>query len=207
MTRLKTLLPVLAVLLSTTAFTAANAQDTTTTTYRTTTYTQSYYHWNPFSPDATGVYIAGQAGGSFPEDNLDDDGVYAITLGWQFHPMIRAEIEGAYRVNDNEAGGGDAKTWTYMVNGYWDFKNDTYFTPYIGAGLGWAYNKLDAAGISESENNFAYQGIAGISYEITPNWSLTADYRYIDTLRFDYAAFPLNDYQAHEVRGGVRYTF
>lgn len=206
MTNLKTLL--VAALLSTTVFSAAYAaENTTTTTYRSTTYTQNYYNFNPFSKETTGLYVAGQAGGSFPTDDLDDDGVYAVTLGWQFHPMVRAEVEGSYRNNDNDGTGGDARTNALFVNAYFDFKNDTRFTPYLGAGAGWAWNKLDAPGVSESESNFAYQGIAGVSYSIDNNWALTADYRYVDTLNFDYPAGLLSDYSAHEVRGGVRYTF
>ncbi|MDB5477737.1 MAG: rane protein [Alphaproteobacteria bacterium] len=205
----KILLPIMAVLLSATAFSAANAADrTATTTYKTTSYhSETYYNWNPFSAQTTGLYVAGAAGGSFPDDNLDDSGVYSVSLGWQFHPMVRAELEAAYRDNDLDgARAGDAETYTYMLNAFWDIKNDTRFTPYLGVGAGWAYQKLDATDVSESENNFVYQGIAGVSFNIDNNWALTADYRYVDALNFDYSTVNA-DYSAHEVKGGLRYTF
>ena len=200
MTRLNTLV---AVLLAATAFTSvAQAADTTTT--RTTSYhSETYYHWNPLAQDTTGFYVSGAAGGAFPTDDFDNDGVYKVSLGWQFHPMMRAEIEGGYRNLDTDgAGSGDADVWTAMFNGIFDIKNDTMFTPYIGVGIGYAYENLDAnaaAGGNNNESAFAYQGIAGVSFNIDNNWAVTAQYNYIDTTNFDYSA--------HEVTGGLRYTF
>lgn len=206
MTRLNTLV---AVLLAATAFTSvAQAQDTTTTTRTTTYHSETYYHWNPLGADTTGLYLAGQAGGSFPTDDLDDGGSYAVSLGWQFHPMVRAELEGAFRNNDVEGvAGADADTWTWMANAYWDMKNDSMITPYLGAGLGYAHQNLEAAGFDESEGAFVWQAIAGAAFELTPNWAITADYRYVDTTDFDFGAVGEEDYSAHEVRGGLRYTF
>jgi len=203
MTRLNTLL---AVLLATTAFASvAHAAETTTTT--TSYHSDSYYHWNPVASDTTGMYIAGEAGGSFPTNDLDDDGVYSLALGWQFMPMVRAELEGGYRNNDLDVGTGHANTWTWMLNGYYDFKNDSMITPYLGAGLGYAHSQLHAPGVDEGDGAFVWQAIAGASFNLTPNWAITADYRYIDTGNFDYTAATSFDYTAQEVRGGLRYTF
>ncbi len=202
----KILLPVVAVLMSATAFTAANAANATTTTTTTHYHSETNYKWNPFGANVTGLYVAGAAGATMPDTDFDNDAVYSVSLGWQFHPLVRAEVEASYRDTDLDGAAGSAKTYTYFVNGIWDIKNDTRFTPYIGAGVGYAYNKLDGAGISESESNFAYQGIAGVSYTIDNNWALTAQYNYVDTLDFDYAGGDL-DFTAHEVKAGVRYTF
>lgn len=189
----------LAVLLSATALSAAQAAGTQTTT--TTHYhSETYYNWNPFADNVTGLYVAGQAGGTFPDDKYDDSGVYNLSVGWQFHPLIRAEIEGGYRnVDLDSVNGGQSNIYTVMLNGYWDIKNDTRFTPYLGAGAGWAYENSNSAIGDSNSDAFAYQGIAGVSYAIDNNWALTAQYNYIDTTNFDYSA--------HEVKGGLRYTF
>lgn len=51
----------------------------------------------------------------------------------------------------------------YMVNAYYDFKNSSAFTPYVGAGLGLASIK-DTKG-----NEFAYSLMAGANYNVTNN--------------------------------------
>lgn len=191
----------LAVLLSATALSAANAAGTQTTT--TTHYhSETNYKWNPFAADVTGLYVAGAAGVSMPTDKYDDNGAYAVSVGWQFHPLVRAEIEGGYRhLNADSRVQGQGNIYSVLLNGYWDIKNDTRFTPYLGAGAGWAYENQNAVGRTNDNNGsaFAYQGIAGVSYAIDGNWALTAQYNYIDTTNFDFSA--------HEVKGGVRYTF
>lgn len=229
MLRSKLLLPVAALLLSATILTPASAADSygsdnSYKTSRTTTSTSTasnasqyddvtpssgagYYDWNPFTNNQ-GVYISGQAGWSSPtDDDLEDDGSYAVALGYQFTPLTRVELEAGYRNNDIDGAPGDADTWTWMVNAFWDFKNDTRFTPYIGGGIGWAYQNIDSAGVDDSDNAFVYQVGGGASYNLNQNWALTADYRWVDTGDFDYGAGGDEDYSAHEVRAGVRYTF
>ena len=176
----------LAVLLSATALSAAQAAGTQTTT--TTHYhSETFYNWNPFDASTTGLYVQAQAGEAFSSNDLNDTGVYNLSVGWQFHPLVRAEIEGGYR------GADEANIYTALVNGYWDIKNDTRFTPFLGAGVGYALENASGA-----DSAFAYQGIAGVSYAIDNNWALTAQYNYLDTTK---------EYRASEVKGGLRYTF
>jgi opacity protein-like surface antigen len=173
-----------AALMTATALSAQAATQTTTTTHY---HSESYYNWNPFSQGTTGLYVQAQGGEALPSNTYGNTGVYNLSVGWQFHPMVRAEVEAGYR------GTGNMNTYTALVNGYFDFKNDTRFTPFLGAGLGYAdVNK------SNQDNAFAYQGIAGVSYAIDNNWALTAQYNYLDTT---------SNYSASEIKGGIRYTF
>lgn len=119
----------------------------------------------------------------------------------------RAELEGIYEESDVDVSGLDGKTEFYgaMANGYYDFANTTRFTPYVGAGIG--YGKVryssDTAGVdSTSEDTLAYQGIAGVGYELNPCWTLTGEYRYVGTTK---AAD--TRYQSHSALAGLRYTF
>jgi opacity protein-like surface antigen len=173
-----------AALMTATALSAQAATATTTTTHY---HSESYYHWNPVASDTTGLYVQVQGGEAFASNTFSDTGVYNVSVGWQFHPLVRAEIEGGYR------GTGNANIYTALLNGYFDFKNDTRFTPFLGAGLGYADENA-----SDQKNAFAYQGIAGVSYSIDNNWALTAQYNYLDTTAH---------YSASEVKGGIRYTF
>lgn len=67
-----------------------------------------------------------------------------------------------------------------MANVYYDFHNDTKFTPYIMGGLGLAHNTVtaqlpgyNAADVSQSKTSLAWQIGTGVGYSITEN--LTAD--------------------------------
>ena len=94
------------------------------------------------------------------------------------------------------------------------------FTPYIGAGVGSAWLKGSTNDTvvrgSRSETNFAWQGEAGIQYELTERIDLKLGYRYIDmgTLDIDLVTPGLAsagnfnaDITSHEVLFGVRYSF
>ncbi|MDR2819413.1 MAG: outer membrane beta-barrel protein [Desulfovibrio sp.] len=87
---------------------------------------------------------------------------------------------------------------TLMANLYWDFKNSTAFTPYVGAGLGLAFiqaravvkgngtNAAHAASFSlekdtgiRGQTNFAWQVGAGCSYAFTDAVSVDLGYRFV----------------------------
>jgi OmpA-OmpF porin, OOP family len=88
--------------------------------------------------------------------------------------------------------GGDLHSYDMMLNQYYRFENSTPFTPYIGGGIGESSVALnntrpvagpDTAPFSGTDAVFAYQGIAGVAYQIREHWSLAAEYRYFSTVR------------------------
>ncbi len=191
------------------ADTMARTQARTTTTTRTMAANDA--------PPQRGVYLAGQAGLNLPtrdEGTLDNAAVFAGALGYRFNPNVRTEIEGAYRKNDFDDTSlgvlltGDTKITTGLINAYYDFANNSFVTPYVGVGVGFAHGTLDITGpggsARESDNAFAWQGIAGLAYNVSQQIDLTADYRYLDTANFSDLG---TDYSAHEVRAGLRYNF
>lgn len=87
----------------------------------------------------------------------------------------------------------DIPSWSNMFNGYVDFDTGTKLTPYVGAGLGTVTYNLGGSGLGnadlDSENAFndsdvGYQGMAGLSYVLPNNWSLSAEYRYAGALDY-----------------------
>ncbi len=125
----------------------------------------------------------------------------AIAAGYDFwfsHMIpIRAELELALRGNgENSENGryGDTKlttnSTTLLANFYYDFHNSTAFTPYVGAGLGLAFNYLGVdvhnnakdMGYScdDRSTNFAWQVGAGVAYSFNENMAIDAGYRYLD---------------------------
>jgi opacity protein-like surface antigen len=112
--------------------------------------------------------------------------------------------------------------WTALVNGYFDLGTWYRMTPYIGAGVGAArvrvadYNSLVAppfaAGLSNSQWNFAWAAMAGIGYAVSPNIVIDAGYRYLNLGDSKSAAdssgyMTFKNLAAHEVRVGIRWNF
>ena len=130
-----------------------------------------------------------------------DSGVVAVgSLGYGFGNGVRVELEGNYRYNRpssfQNAGariasvGGREQKYGPMANVLFDLDiGSPYVFPYIGAGAGYSYvaRRLRVAATDGTlnvqggtDNSFAYQAIAGLSFPIPPvvGLSLTAEYRY-----------------------------
>lgn len=144
-----------------------------------------------------GFGLLGQVGGTLPYN-------------------FRLEAELGWRRNDVDAlggasAGGDINLLSLMGNLYYDIPTGTAFTPYIGAGLGGAHAMLDAPGIDDENDVWAYQGIAGVDYRISEALSLKADYRYFATDDFDVRAANGSavetEYASHNIMIGFTYRF
>jgi opacity protein-like surface antigen len=112
---------------------------------------------------------------------------------------------------------GDVNTLSYMANAYYDFKNKTNFTPFVGFGVGGAtvyYNDIKTSGVLIVDDNdtvFAYKLGAGLAYKISESLNLTGDYHYLATTDLEFtdstgAKFD-SEYESHNVNLGIRYTF
>lgn len=186
-----------------------------------------------------GFYIGGAAGANWSNDSdvtgagvpngtsVDYDTGWAGLLngGYAFTNGIRTELEVGYRGNDVDgvngvqAAAGDVSSWDLMGNVYYDFRNSSKFTPYVGAGIGGAWVDFDGistpvAGrtLSGDDIGFAYQGIAGVSYAITDALGLFADYRYMATTDLSVDSNNNNqsadmEYSNHSLFLGMRYSF
>lgn len=163
-------------------------------------------------------------------NNIDFDRGYNIggSVGYQFGGPFRLEAEVVHRKNDVDnftsngtrltGATGDASTLALMVNGFYDFQTGTAFTPYVGLGAGYARvssNGISATGLGatldDDDNKFAYQAIAGIAYQITPEVALTADYRYFATqdpkFRASTGTTIETEYKTHNVTLGLLLRF
>jgi outer membrane protein OmpA-like peptidoglycan-associated protein len=169
------------------------------------------------------------------------DGGWAVIgrIGWGFGQVVpgiglRVELEGNYRNNDVDRltlGGlrstgvrGRQETYGAMVNALVDFDLGLGFLyPYLGAGAGWAWTNWDGVRddlgriVDDNDNNFAFQGIAGLSVPIdaVPGLAINAEYRFFGTLRNRFATDPQDfgpgsvkaDNYNHTFLIGLRYAF
>jgi outer membrane protein OmpA-like peptidoglycan-associated protein len=192
------------------------------------------------SAQTDGWYYGAEAGANFvpklafatPVNSWtqQQDTGYAVMgqVGYGFGPW-RAEGEIGWRSNDinsfaNGSGnlnpGGSLGGVSFMFNLLHDFKTNSNWTPYIGAGIGDIHlsaDQITASGLkvtNDVNDQFAYQAIAGIAYRLTDAMSIRADYHY---LRSSTASFTLNPaydsgfatspYSAHTIMVGFVVRF
>ncbi len=176
------------------------------------------------------------------------DGVAAI--GYGLGNGLRAEIEGHYVNNDvnnlvrtpvASSSTGHTESFGGLANILYDFNLSVFgvsgvpVTPYVGVGAGYLWTHLSPLSsvfnngqvlrTGGTSGNLAYQGIVGLSYDITqlPGLALTAEYRYLGTGEINQNAYRATYYQApgvvskgnarfdegqnHEFMVGLRYAF
>jgi len=155
-------------------------------------------------------YVGGFAGANFMEQDSKVGFAGGLSLGYEFENHIRLEAEFAYRRNkvhvgslDNDDGiniswHGKGITWnTYsaMANVLYDIDLGCNWTPYLGFGLGYAWNKvnIDCSKANKhfidpgteihnyDKGAFAFQGIAGVAYNFTEKTSVGLEYRYFQS--------------------------
>jgi len=176
---------------------------------------------------APGIYIGIQGGwtdlessklgGSFSGTTLGNGGGYNVGAngGYAFGNGLRLELEVPYRENDSQQG--QFNSIGILGNVLYDFLPTRQWSPYLGVGIGGVNigeSGRVARGIGLGNNSdfqFAYQGIAGIKYAFSPNWSASLDYRYLATtdasLKARYDGNYTASYASHNVILGITYHF
>lgn len=176
-------------------------------------------------------------------------GIIDLGAGYQFNNWFRADVTGEYRWPTKYWGlesytafcpGGVVACYdkysatvssaVFLANGYVDLGTWWGVTPFVGAGVGGAYNMfndlsdagLQTTGYGTASNRgqfgLAWALMAGVSYWITPNLKLEFSYRYLDLGTF--ASNPIicgcggTDYESekfhlasNDIRLGLRYIF
>jgi opacity protein-like surface antigen len=98
---------------------------------------------------------------------------------------LAIELEYAYLgTQDIDMSGvdGDFSASNLMLNFLLRYPEGKYH-PYVGVGIGWSMGSFKATqagvgSIDENDSAFAWQILAGINFEITPQWSADLAYRY-----------------------------
>lgn len=122
----------------------------------------------------------------------------------------------------------DVTSYTMMLNAYKDLGNYGGFTPYLGAGIGMAYNKTGDVYFTgnpalvnriegDNELSFAWSLMAGVGYQISDRTIIDFGYRYsdlgeaqsgrVDSANFVNPRVEIDDLTAHEFKVGLRYHF
>jgi OOP family OmpA-OmpF porin len=185
-----------------------------------------------------GWYIGLEGGANWTSDNdavwgaaappagpvvIEFDSGWAVlgTVGYGFQGNWRVEGEVGYRANDVDAvvgatnrTGGELTATTLMANVLYDWELSDRWMLSFGAGAGVAHNQFDDGVLDQDEDyNFAYQGIAGLSYALSSRTDLTLNYRYMMTDDADFHGphgghtdfYETDGFENHAVTIGLRY--
>jgi opacity protein-like surface antigen len=141
---------------------------------------------------------------------------FGLGVGYQFNSWFRADITGEYRSKvafsgtdfANIAGLGPISdvysarfsSWVAMANVYVDLGTWWCITPFVGVGVGGAFNQIDglqdlgsipSPGVGSvnsasyfanaaNKTSFAWAAHAGLAYKVNQNFTVELAYRYLD---------------------------
>ncbi|OFX13728.1 MAG: hypothetical protein A2516_02645 [Alphaproteobacteria bacterium RIFOXYD12_FULL_60_8] len=135
-----------------------------------------------------------QAGYTGTIDDIGEGIGGDIGLGWRLGPGFRTDVTlgmiSNHGFSEAKAGTtytGDVSNVSAMLNGYLDIPIGGNVTPYVGFGLGPSLNTMDNVTLSSgttiegaSTTTLGYQGMAGVSFKMSPTWDLDFGYRYFN---------------------------
>jgi|GEM_PF-6736144 len=110
---------------------------------------------------------------------VESDVTYGLEAGLKdvLIPGIRISVSDEYIHTKIEADGAKAAAHIFTANAYYEFKNITEWTPYVGVGLGgYKFNVFN-------DTEFAASLKAGVNYSINQNTyaGIRATYYYLDS--------------------------
>ena len=146
----------------------------------------------------------------------------AVAMGHEFE-KLRIEGETSYQKNDFDTAtfsgtevalDGEASVLTFLANAYFDYKNRSDFTPYLGGGIGlsriFVKNLLvPGAGIacwSDEDYVFTYQLGIGVGYSPLDGVSIDLNYRYFVPSDPDFNTVQA-EFSSHNIFLGLRVYF
>lgn len=149
-----------------------------------------------------GIYLRGDLGWSFLEwsgGSDDNNFVAGGGVGYQYNDYFRTDLTVDWSGDYQVAPGADISTTVVMGNAYLDWANDTAFTPYVGAGVG--YGWVNGSGTAVDDDGLAFGVATGVAVDLTNNLAVDVGYRFRDI------SVSGSDPQEHQVTAGIRFKF
>ncbi|MGJ3265225.1 MAG: outer membrane protein [Salinarimonas sp.] len=193
-------------------------------------------------PEATAR--AGGASVPLVGEALDAAPVAGLGAGYRFNSWLRADLTVDHRFaneatlfagvpNGGARGVADLSSTTALANAYLDLGTWHGFTPYVGAGLGYAWNRfadytvsgctapcaIGGVGLASgaltpeaTKGGFAWALMAGVAVDLGRSLSLDLGYRYVALGEAALTTtggtlIETGSLDAHEARVGVRWRF
>lgn len=195
-------------------------------------------------PEYSAWYLRGDVGGSLHEDpdlnqvgaafsgeDMDQAWIFGVGFGHYFTDSLRGDVTIDYRASTDVTGlntvtgsihSAELSSTVVLANLYLDIRGRDDFTPYVGAGVGFASNETNGhritlggvnTGGAGGDTKFAVAAaaMAGFSYRLHDGWLFDAGYRFLylgdAETKSSTSAGTLNidSIYAHELRLGFRY--
>lgn len=150
------------------------------------------------------------------------------------HSIMHAEYEGTgtapLAAGGTAFGTSEDKTkmmsTILLLNGYYDFRTGTPWTPYLGAGLGFAVNQITQSytesqaywGVTGSQRStdvqFAAAAMVGVSYDFSSFFAIDVNYRFLhiggsqvtlSEIGLPTSTVEIGDLNEHQIRAGFRF--
>lgn len=160
--------------------------------------------------------------GAMTNEDVGNFGVFGGGIGYRFNKNFRADATFDYRPDADVSATNAASTgltsevngMTVMINGYFDLGNFSGFTPYVGAGIGYARletsDQTGATANGDTSSNLAWAAMIGTSIDVGMGNKTVADlgYRVIGMGEFKQEdGTEYDDLIVHELRAGLRHYF
>jgi opacity protein-like surface antigen len=181
-------------------------------------------------------------GFAFDQHSIADTNFIGFGVGYEFNNWLRFDFTGEYRaktqinargVYDVVTGLGDSyqgylKSWVFLANAFVDLGTWNCFTPYVGLGVGGAYNTMAnlvdmgigqtgaGFGRNSSEWHPAWALYAGLAYDVTKDLKIDMTYRYLnygsvtDTVDCiggcNADSYKFGNLSSHDIMLGLRWT-
>lgn len=173
-------------------------------------------------PEANLVAPGGVA--SLDGENLRGAVSVGLGAGYRFNGWLRADITADHRLESRATlftgpfgpADADLSSTSVLANAYLDLGTWSGFTPYVGAGLGWNWNRLAASTNlpypDHTEDGLAWALMAGVAVDMGRSLALDLGYRYLSlgearTGTFAGTHIETDRLDAHEARIGLRWSF
>lgn len=122
---------------------------------------------------------------------------------------LRGEIEYTYNEELKDKGA-EYNSQLVMAHLYYDFDINSSFVPYVGAGLGIAFNDVQYAEYSDKNTSFTYSLSTGLNIPVNNAVSIDLGYRYLNmtssNVKFGNDEIKIKPY-SHQVLTGIRVHF
>ena len=186
---------------------------------------------------AAGPYVSGNVGLVIPNNsdvtNLLPGSTVTVkpnnglglagAIGYGFSNNVRLEAEVQYIKHDLDKTNvfgvdfdldGDASSLSLLFNGYYDFKNESAFTPFISAGLGFGKTSVSDINVpgmgrissSNDDTVFTYQLGAGVGYAVNEKVTIDGKYRYSAFSDPEFDGMTA-EFSGHIIYAGIRVGF
>jgi opacity protein-like surface antigen len=142
----------------------------------------------------------------FDQNSNSDTTFVGGGVGYEWNNWLRFDLTGEYRsrtqvnargtfdqiTREGDAFQGYIKSWVFLANAFVDLGTWNCFTPFVGFGVGGAYNQLAdfvdmgigetgvGFGRNSAEWHFAWALYAGVGYNVSKNLKVDLTYRYLN---------------------------